>query len=109
MANNMGGNTSTSISGSRVVSGSTTSGGGSISASGDGLGQANTFSRSGANGQVVGGYQPRTNPVQTENIDTNSPQSASGTNESNTPTEGANQLPEGALPEGPAPEPAPEG
>jgi hypothetical protein len=85
-----GSSSSTQIIGSRVVSGSGNSSKGStISASGEGLGQANTFTRSGANGQTVSGFQPRTNPVQTENIDSNQPQSASGENAPTAPTEGA--------------------
>jgi hypothetical protein len=87
-ASNMGSSSTTQITGSRVVSGS---GNGSrnstISASGEGLGQANTFLRSGGNGQQIGGFQPRTNPVQTENIDSNQPQSASGENQGSNPVE----------------------
>ena len=90
MINGAGSSSSTQIVGSRVVSGSGNSSKGStISASGEGLGQANTFNRAGGNNQSVGGYQPRTNPVQTENIDSNQPQSASGTNEATAPTEGS--------------------
>jgi hypothetical protein len=76
-----GSSSTTQVIGSRVVSGSGNSSKGStISASGEGLGQANTFNRAGGNNQSVGGFQPRTNPVQTENIDTNQPESASGEN-----------------------------
>ena len=90
LVDNMGTSTTTQITGSRVVSGSGNSSKGStISASGEGLGQANTFSRSGGDAQVVGGFQPRTNPVQTDAIDVNQPESASGTNETTAPTEGA--------------------
>ena len=90
LVDNMGTSNTTQITGSRVVSGSGNSSKGStISASGEGLGQANVFTRSGANGQTVGGFQPRTNPVQTENIDSNQPQSASGENAPTAPTEGS--------------------
>jgi hypothetical protein len=85
-----GSSSTTQITGSRVVSGSGNSSKGStISASGEGLGQANTFNRAGGNNQSIGGFQPRTNPVQTESIDTNQPQSASGENAPTAPTEGA--------------------
>jgi hypothetical protein len=94
MANNMGGNSTTTIAGSRVISGSGNGATSStFSSSGEGLGQANTFTRAGANGQTISGFEPRTNPVQTENIDTNSPQSASGTNEASNPIDGGDGVP----------------
>ena len=92
-AGSMGTSNTTQITGSRVVSGSGNSSKGStISASGQGLGQANTFSRSGQDAQVIGGFQPRTNPVQTDSIGVNEPQSASGENTTGNPTEGSDAI-----------------
>jgi len=88
MASNMGSSSTTQITGSRVVSGSGNSSKNStISASGEGLGQANQFLRGGEDVQGIAGYQPRTNPVQTDSINTNEPQSASGENQGGNPVE----------------------
>lgn len=88
MASNMGSSSTTQITGSRVVSGSGNgSRGSTISASGEGLGQANQFLDGGDDVQGVAGYQPRTNPVQTDSINDNQPQSASGENQGGNPVE----------------------
>ena len=93
LVDNMGTSNSTQIIGSRVVSGSGNgSRGSTISASGEGLGQANQFNRAGGDLQSVGGFQPRTNPVQTDTIDVNEPQSASGENTTGAPTEGSDEV-----------------
>ena len=96
-SNPAGASTTTTYNNSRVVSNSPNSGGGTISASGEGMGIGNSFNE--GNGQQVSGNMPRTSPVnQSDNVD-NRPESNSGTNEEFDPADGEGNI-DSEFPEG---------